>query len=71
MQIGERLKFYRKRSGKTLRELHGLTGLSISFLSDVERGKAMPSLVTCQKLAGVYGITLSLLFSGVEVDADA
>lgn len=69
MQIGERLKFYRKRSGKTLRELHGLTGLSISFLSDVERGKAMPSLVTCQKLVDVY--TLSLLFSGVEVGANA
>lgn len=71
MQIGERLKFYRKRSGKTLRELHGLTKLSISFLSDIERGKAMPSLATCQKLVDVYRITLSLLFSGVEVDADA
>ncbi len=71
MQIGERLRWYRKHNSKRLRELSSATGLSMSFLSDVERGKTMPSLATCQKLANAHGITLTLLFSGVEVDANA
>ncbi len=71
MQISERLKFYRKRHGKTLHELSEATGLSISFLSEIERGVSLPSLATCQKLANAHGIPLTLLFSGVEVDANA
>jgi len=68
MTIGDRLRFYRKLRQKKLRELAELTGLSISHLSSIERGVTMPSLATCQKLANLYGITLSLLFSGVEVE---
>lgn len=67
MQIDERLKYYRKIKGMKLRELSERTGLSISFLSEIHRGITTPSLPTCQKLANAYGVSLSLLFSGVEV----
>ncbi len=68
MQIGDRLRFYRKRQKKTLAEVGRTINLSISHLSGMERGKVMPSLAACQKLADEYGVTLSLLFSGVEID---
>ncbi len=68
MQINERLKFYRTFRRKTLRDLGNETGLSVSHISSIERGVTMPSLETCQRMANVYSISLTLLFAGVEVD---
>lgn len=68
MQIGLRIKGFRLLSAKKLREISGETGLSISFISDVKRGRTLPSLETCQKFANVYGITLVHLLEGIEVE---
>lgn len=67
MKISERLKVLRKRHGLKLREISELTGLSVSYISDIERGRTMPSVETCGKLAEVYGVSLSNLFRGVEI----
>jgi len=67
MKINERLKFLRKYHGLKLREVSQKTGLSISFISDLERGRINPSLETCQKLSTVYKITLSEMFIDIKL----
>lgn len=69
MQIGEALRAYRITRKKRLREVSSAAGISVSFLSDIERGRVLPSLETCQALANFYNISLSWLFSDVEIAA--
>lgn len=67
MKISERLKQLRTLHGLKLREVSQKSGLSLSYLSDLERGRQNPSLETCQKLATVYKITLSEMFVEVKL----
>ncbi|WP_027389844.1 helix-turn-helix domain-containing protein [Chrysiogenes arsenatis] len=44
LALGQLFREERKRQGLTLEEVYALTGLSIRFLSEFERGKANASL---------------------------
>ncbi|RDI44053.1 helix-turn-helix domain-containing protein [Falsibacillus pallidus] len=66
MKLGERLKSLRKSAGLTLAQLKDATGLSVSYLSDLERGRTNPSVKTLNKLASIYKISVSSLTEGVE-----
>lgn len=44
MNIGEKLKSVRKSQGLSLKVLAEKTGISVSFLSDVENGRSNPSI---------------------------
>ncbi len=66
MNIAERLKGMRKSHGLKLREVSEKTGLSISYISDLERGRQNPSLETCRKFSVVYKITLSQMFDDAD-----
>ncbi len=66
MKISERLKQLRTLHGLKLREVSLKTGLSISYISDLERGRQNPSLQTCQKFATIYELTLSKMFEEEE-----
>lgn len=46
------------RGDKTLKQLAELTGLSISYLSDIERGRTLPSIDTLDKIFTACGATL-------------
>ena len=60
MELGEKLKGIRKNlRDYTLQKVFEETGISVSFLSDMERGKTKPSLETFQKLANFYQVNLS------------
>ena len=60
MDLGSKLKNIRKNiKGYTLQEVFEGTEISVSFLSDMERGKTKPSLETLQKLATFYQVNLS------------
>ena len=60
MDLGSKLKNIRKNiKGYTLQEVFEGTEISVSFLSDMERGKTKPSLETLQKLANFYKVNLS------------
>lgn len=71
MTIAEKLRTIRKQRGYTLVKLSEKSGVSVSFLSDMERGRTLPSLKSCQAIVDVYGMSLSWLFSGVEIYPDA
>ncbi len=66
--VGKRLRLWRKQKNNTkLRQVSMATKLSVSFLSDIERDRTLPSLKTCQKLVDQYGKNMSMLFAGVRV----
>jgi transcriptional regulator with XRE-family HTH domain len=54
------LRWLRKMREMTLKETSKKSGLSVSFLSDMERGRVRPSLETLQKLAITYKAPLSI-----------
>jgi transcriptional regulator with XRE-family HTH domain len=51
--LAGRLRWLRKQSGLTLREVSARSGVSLSFLSDLERGErgVLPSLETLEAIA--------------------
>ncbi|MCJ7824787.1 MAG: helix-turn-helix domain-containing protein [Anaerolineales bacterium] len=49
--IGERIRQRRKELGLTLRELGSQTGLTASFLSQVENNQTSPSIASLQRIA--------------------
>ena len=59
---GERLRRLRQRAHKTLREVSEATGLSISFISALERGGSGASVASLRLLAGAYGVNMRQIF---------
>lgn len=66
MKLGERLRLIRKENQLTLKELSQLAGLSVPYLSDMERGVVNPSIDTLQKVAKAYNTTVKKLLINVE-----
>ena len=60
--MGERLRRLRTRAHKTLKEVAQATGLSISFISALERGGSGASVASLKLLAGAYGVSMRELF---------
>lgn len=54
------LKALRTSNGWTLKQLSERTGLSVSYLSDLERGRTLPSIDTLDKVLTALGTTLVL-----------
>ena len=59
---GERLRRLRIKSHRTLKEVAEATGLSISFISALERGGSGASVASLRLLAEAYGVTMRELF---------
>jgi transcriptional regulator with XRE-family HTH domain len=56
--FGKKIRLKRRLKSLTLKELSKKTGLSISFLSEVERGISQPSIASLRKIAQTLGISL-------------
>jgi transcriptional regulator with XRE-family HTH domain len=56
--FGPTIRQKRRAKSITLKELSGKTGLSISFLSEVERGISQPSIASLRKIAQALEISL-------------
>ncbi len=54
--IGLRLRLFRQERGLTLQQLADGVGLSVSYLSQVENGKASPSIATLVRIAEGLGV---------------
>ena len=59
MELGKALRRARKMKQYKLSDVKRKTGLSISFLSDLERGMTKPSLDTLEKLATCYEVGIA------------
>jgi len=66
--IGERIKYLRQRKGMGLVELGRHTGLSASFLSQLETGRVVPTLRNLARIALVFSRDLSYFFEPERED---
>ncbi len=66
MEIGLELRAIRKSQRYTLSKVSEETGISVSFLSDLERGRTNPSLDTLEKLATFYQVPLNNILANAE-----
>jgi transcriptional regulator with XRE-family HTH domain len=64
--LPQRLKAKRKEHRLTLAQVGEQTSLSVSFLSDLETGRATPSLDTLVKLAECYDVPFGELCAGFD-----
>jgi transcriptional regulator with XRE-family HTH domain len=60
--IGERIRYLRQRKGMGLVELGRHTGLSASFLSQLETGRVIPTLRNLARIALVFSRDMSFFF---------
>lgn len=56
-RLGARIKQIRKAARQTQRQLAEKAGLSVEYISRLERGVAQPSLKTFQAIAGALNVT--------------
>lgn len=66
MQLKDRLKEIRQKRGVTLLQVADAVKLSVSYLSDLERGRAKPSLDTLERLATYFELSMVDFVSGIE-----
>ncbi len=66
VELGPRLRSLRTSRALTLRELAAHAGVTESFLSQVERGVATPSIASVQRIARGLGLSIADLFAEVE-----
>jgi transcriptional regulator with XRE-family HTH domain len=64
--LGLRIRAERRRVGLTVRALAARIGASPSLISQVERGRARPSVATLWAIATELGLPIADLFSGAE-----
>ncbi len=63
MNLGEKIKNIRKSKEYTLKDLSDMTGLSLGFLSNVERDLNSPSISNLQQICQALGINLMEILS--------
>lgn len=59
-EFGEAIRKRRKQKGYILRDISDITGFSMSFLSDLERGKTTAELGKALYIANVLGMDVIL-----------
>ena len=62
VDVGERLRAIRRLRRATLKTVADRAGLSESFLSQVERGRANASVASLQRIAAALGVNVTDLF---------
>jgi transcriptional regulator with XRE-family HTH domain len=62
VDVGERLREIRRQRRATLRTVADRSGLSESFLSQVERGRSNASIGSLRRIADALGVTVADLF---------
>jgi XRE family transcriptional regulator, regulator of sulfur utilization len=70
-RFGQAVRQLRERRGWSQEELAARAELNRSYLGEIERGAAMPSLATVAKLAGALEISLADLMSHCEAASPA
>jgi transcriptional regulator with XRE-family HTH domain len=69
-KYGEYLRNLRRGNHMTLRYVEKNTGISNSYLSQIEQGKrGIPSVAILEKLAKIYGLSLHQLINEYEMAA--
>jgi transcriptional regulator with XRE-family HTH domain len=65
-EVGSRIRTLRQAKGLSLETVAGTAGLSIGFLSQIERGLSSPSLKVLAALADALDLSIGALFGAAE-----
>jgi transcriptional regulator with XRE-family HTH domain len=68
--LGKAIRFYRKQRGLSQAELAEKAGISITFLSKIERGIKFPTSETLSGLANGLDVEVYLLFRNDETPVE-
>jgi len=60
--IGKKIQYFRKKNDITLKELAEKIHATPSLISQIEHGKANPSLATLKAIADVFNVPIGLFF---------
>lgn len=66
IRLGKRLKHLREAKGLTQAQLASALGKSIETVSNFERGRTIPSVLTLEHVASVLGHPLTALFDTTD-----
>lgn len=66
-RIGKRIAFYRKSASLTQSVLSEKLGVTESYISQIERGSAKPSLSRLSQISDILNIDVALLISNCAV----
>lgn len=69
-EIGEKLRFFRKSKGLSIRVLAEKAGVSPNTISLIESNSTSPTVATLQALANVLDVPLSAFFTHDEKDEE-
>lgn len=61
--LGERIRAHREEKGLTLKEIAQITGISYSYLCEIEKGLVLPSIRSLRKIASGLNVPLKDLMS--------
>ncbi|WP_412518720.1 helix-turn-helix domain-containing protein [Staphylococcus simulans] len=62
-EVGFQIKLIRNQQRQTLKQLSAMTGLSTSFLSQVERGESSIAITSLDKIAKALDVSITSFFS--------
>lgn len=62
IELGNNIRFFREKKGYTLKQLAESSGLSIGFISQVERAQTEPSIASLKKISMALDIKMRDLF---------
>lgn len=65
-EIGEIIKNRRALLGIDQKTLADITGVSVHTITDIESGKANPSVIVLNKLLSSIGLELSIRVKGID-----
>lgn len=68
--VGQRIRELRRNRKTSLDQLSKETGLSIGYLSQMERGMSSPSLRSLTAIADVFGVPIGALFGPMREKSD-
>src|SRR5699024_2276477 len=65
-KIGEKIKKLRFERGMTLKDLSDKTGLSVSFLLQIERGSSLIAITSLKIIADSFNVKITVVFEEIE-----
>jgi transcriptional regulator with XRE-family HTH domain len=68
LRLGKILKTYREKTGRNQGDVASKAGISVSMLSQIERGNVAPSIETLMMISEVLALDISHLFKMIAAD---
>lgn len=65
VNIGAKIRWYRKRKNISLAQLSAVTGIAASNLSSIELNKTSPTLNTLARIADAFGVRIGEFLNGI------